>query len=76
MTKLPQYIEGSAHPYGGAGAPEIEATTEMVDAGVEQFLRDYPETGTGDELDRRMVRRIFEAMTAASLVSTKISAVY
>jgi hypothetical protein len=38
----------------------------MIDAGVEQFLRDYPETGTGDGLDRRMVGRIYGAMRAAS----------
>lgn len=36
----------------------------MIDAGVEQFLREYPETGTGDELDRRMVRRIYVAMVS------------
>ena len=42
-------------------------TPDMVDAGIKQFLRDYPETGTGDELDRRMVRRIFAAMAGASV---------
>ena len=51
-----------------AGAPraEIEITAEMIEAGLYQFLREYPETGTGDELDRRMVVAIFKAMQSVA----------
>jgi hypothetical protein len=47
-----------------------DISPEMIDAGVQQFLRDYPETGAGDELDRRMVARIYDAMALSRLQSS------
>lgn len=37
----------------------------MEEAGIEAFLDSYPDTGTGDFHDRRMVREIFTAMARA-----------
>ena len=69
MTKQAPTNSQAARPASGAGAPAI--TPDMIDAGLYQFLREYPETGTGDELDRRMVARIYEAMLEASVPPQK-----
>ena len=52
-------------------ARTIEVTRAMEEAGVEAFLESYPDTGTGDFLDYRMVRKIFMAMAAVSAGSNK-----
>ena len=41
---------------------KIKVTPEIIEAGLEVFLSDYPDTGVGDVLDRKMVRGIFLAM--------------
>lgn len=51
-----------------AGAPVI--TAKMIEEGLTQFLREYPETGTGDVLDRKMVENIFRSMTQASITAS------
>lgn len=61
MTK-----QGSTNSQAARQGSDV-ITEEMIDAGIEQFLRDYPETGAGDLLDRRMVSRIYRAMRAVSL---------
>jgi hypothetical protein len=67
--------QGSANSHPARQGSET-VTPDMIDAGVEQFLRDYPETGTGDALDRRMVGRIYEAMRIASVgIAGKAAAV-
>ena len=58
----------SGKPLEGAGAPdgnEIEITSRMIEVGVDVYLSHCPDTGSGDELDRAMVREIFAAMQAA-----------
>lgn len=68
MTHISQPPQNSA---AGVPGEEIEITPEMIWAGVECYLRHCPDTGVGDEIDRRMVRQIFEAMlTVAGRVAT------
>lgn len=63
MTKRPQEL-------GRADATEV--TPAMLDAGVAVYLEHCPDSGVGDELDRRMVGRVFRAMAeAGSLVDSK-----
>jgi len=47
------------------GVPLIEATPEMIEAGIEAYLEWCPDSGTGDRTDQKMVAEIFAAMSAA-----------
>lgn len=49
-----------------AGAPEIEITPEMVDAGVESLWRSGVIEHPLPDLDQEIVRQIFLAMLGAS----------
>lgn len=54
-----------------AGAEtEIVVTPDMVEAGVGEFLKSYPDTGTGDQLDADMVTAIYRAMAASRFSGT------
>lgn len=44
------------------GVTSYEVTPEMIDAGVASYLEWCPDSGCGDEVDRRMVADIFAAM--------------
>jgi hypothetical protein len=55
---------------------EIEITFAMEEAGIEAFLENYPDTGAGDFLDRRMVREIFAAMAKVRAGSNKAGLVH
>jgi len=48
-----------------SGVAEIVVTPEMIEAGIDEFLKAYPDTGCGDRLDAEMVRSIFLAMAAS-----------
>lgn len=47
------------------GAPEIQVTPEMIEAGVVSYLEHCPDSGVGDHLDGEMVTEIFSVMLAA-----------
>jgi hypothetical protein len=61
---------GAAPPGGRAGAPEIEITPAMIEAGFEALLKtcalEHPCEG-----DRYIVERVFSAMISASSFATK-----
>lgn len=46
------------------GVPQIEVTPEMIEAGLEVYLGFCPDSGTGDNTDRRMLSEIFRTMLA------------
>jgi len=39
----------------------------MIEAGLQVFMGSYPDTATGDYMDRNMVREIYIAMVQGSL---------
>jgi hypothetical protein len=49
----------------GASRDQIEVTPGMLKAGLEIYLGHCPDTGVGDDLDRRMIKEIFTAMICA-----------
>lgn len=73
MTKqLPPAISSPRdRPENEAGVPHIEVTPEMIRAGLDVFLGEYPDTGAGDRLDRDMIAAIFKAMMRASWLSRR-----
>jgi|HubBroStandDraft_1064217.scaffolds.fasta_scaffold1640190_1 hypothetical protein len=58
LTKHPPKVDTAPAPKGD-GAPKI--TDEMVEAGLEVYLRHCPDSGLGDSLDRRMIAEIMSA---------------
>lgn len=49
-------------------AATVCLSDEAIDAGVSELMADYPDSATGDVLDRRLVERIFRAVDTAPRV--------
>jgi len=45
-----------------AGAQLESPTVAMIEAGVEVYLGYCPDSGVGDDIDRRMIKEIFSVM--------------
>jgi hypothetical protein len=60
LTKHPQDVENRAAATA-AGAPEIEITPAMIEAGLDAYLCRCPDS-LGDSLDRELISAVFTAM--------------
>jgi hypothetical protein len=70
LTKhLPNTHDSAAPPCGGAGAPEVHITSEMVDAGLEVL---WASGAVEEQLgsDKLLVSEIFQAMASRAPVAS------
>jgi hypothetical protein len=65
-TTTPSSSRESPTPQGKAGAPEIEVTPDMIEAGVRVLWESGVVETPIDGVDQMVIQRIFVAMSLAS----------